>query len=533
MKSFLGKCGAAVLGVLNGFDRVFFRGTLRNLAYPQGLQHYLWAKRILYKDFAQHSQQVTQQVIDASLHHARESGREIRYLNSTDYRKEDLAREIAARDGISTGLICILQSVDPCMSFAIHKSCLSKRLEIHYRVRKCLHLYHYQMHPVFGFMHARIQTWFPFRIYVCLNGREWLARQLDRAGLAYQRRDNSFTWIEDLAQAQKLFDTQLQANWPGLLNAIAQSLNPLHDSLFAAYPTQYYWSVGQNEWASDILFRSRADLEAIYPQLVRHAVTTYRSAEVLRFLGRKLTAAGEIPSRFTGEVVSSLQHREEGVRMKHWLNHNSIKLYDKGSVLRIETTINNPDDFRVYRAKENDPQGEKAWRTLRHGVADFHRRAQVSQAANDRYAEALAAVTDTTALKQLAEPLCQPVLCPSRPKKGQEGRTRPYRVRALNPLAADDAALLQAVIQPEFTLNGLRNRDLCRLLYPDPPPSSAEQRRRSAAVTRKLRLLRGHGVLHKVPRTHRYQLSKQGRTAVIALLAARDANAAQLTANAA
>jgi hypothetical protein len=531
MKSFLAKCGAAVLGVLNGFDRLCFRGTLRNLAYPRGLQHYLWAKRIPFKDFARHSQQVTQQVMEASLCHAQETGREIRYLNSADYRKEDVAREIAARDGTTAGLICVLKSVDPCMSFEIHKSHVSKRLEIGYRQRKCLHLYHYQVHPVFGFMHARIQTWFPFRIYVCLNGREWLARQLDQAGIAYQRRDNGFTWVEDLSKAQQLFDRQLRSHWPKLLRDIAQSLNPLHERLFAEYPTKYYWSVDQNEWASDILFRSRSDLQALYPRLVRHALATFSSADVLRFLGRKVATTGEIPARFAGEVMSSRKTREEGVRVKHWLNYNSIKIYDKGSALRIETTITNPQDFRVYRTKEKDPHGEKAWLPMRHGVADLHRRAQVSQAANERYAEALAAVTDATALKQLSEPLCRPVVCPGQAKKGAAGRTRAYRVRALNPLAAEDAALLQAVSQPEFVLNGLRNRDLCRLLYVAPAASPLEQRRRSAAITRKLRLLRAHGLLHKVPKTHRYQVSNNGRTAILALLAARDASVEKLTTN--
>src|SRR4029077_3310168 len=301
--------------------------------------------------------------------------------------------------------VCVLRSVDPCMSFQINKNHQTHKLEVRYRQRKCLHLYHYQVHPVFGFMHARIQTWFPFRIYVCLNGREWLARKIDRAGLAYQRHDNGITWVADLARAQQLFDHQLRADWPGLLDAMARRLNPLHEHLFAEYPTHYYWSVDQNEWASDILFRRRADLEALYPRLVRHALASFRSADVLRFLGRKVTATGQIPARFAGQVISSRQTREEGVRVKHWLNYNSIKMYDKDSALRVETTINNPEDFRVYRAKESEPHGEKAWRGLRHGVADLHRRAQVSQAANERYVEALAAVTAATPLKQLAEPL--------------------------------------------------------------------------------------------------------------------------------
>jgi hypothetical protein len=102
-------------------------------------------------------------------------------------------------------------------------------------------------------------------------------------------------------------------------------------------------------------------------------------------------------------------------------------------------------------------------------------------------------------------------------------------VRALNPLAAGDAALLTAVSRHEFLLNGLRNRDLRRLLYPGPKPAAAEQRRQSAAVTRMLRLLRAHGLIQKVPKTHRYVVSEAGRRAMTALLAARNASTEELT----
>jgi hypothetical protein len=553
MQTFLRRFGHLVLGVLNGFDRLFFRGTLRNLASAQGLQNYLWANRIPFKDFAAHSRDVTARLEQASQRQARERGREIRYLNSSSFRKEDVAREIAARDGITEGLVCVLRCVDPCLSFEVHKSRARKRLEILYRERKCIHLYHYQIHPVFGFMHARIQTWFPFRVYVCLNGREWLARQMDHAGLRYVRRDNCFTDVENLARAQALFDEQLQAAWPGLLTQIGRSLNPVHDEIFARYPTQYYWSVEQSEWASDLLFYRRADLEQLYPRLIRHAITTYGAADVLRFLGRRRLADGQVPARFSGEQQSDVKAREEGVRVKHWLNHNSLKLYDKGSVLRAECTINEPTDFKVYRAKENDPEGPKAWLPLRYGVADLHRRAQVSQAANERYLEALAAVTDTTPLRQLAEPLCHPApeVRKARPAEatpappaaavqdpaagaalppdvGAPRRVRPRRVRALNPLSSEDGALLAAVSRPEFLINGLRNRDLRRLLFGSPGTDS-EERRRGSVVTRKLRLLRAHHLVQKVPKTHRYVVSENGRKAITALLAARDANADFLT----
>lgn len=547
MRSFLSRFAGVVRGVLCGFDRLFLRGTLRAIAHTEGLRSFLWYKRILFKDFGDYSQQVTAQVIKASLQQAEQLGREIRYLNSAGYRKEDIAREIAARHHIKQGPICVLKSVDPCMSFAIVKNHQTQKLEIRYRPRKCLHLYHYHIHPVFGFMHARIQTWFPFHVYVCINGREWLARQLDVAKLRYVRRKNTFTWLEDVAQAQALFDQQLQANWPGLLDQVAAALNPAHAAIFgAAAPPRYYWSVQESEWASDVMFTSRAALEKVYPQLLHYAFMTFGTAEVLRFFGQPVPCDGKVPHRCRHEVSTTVNERTEGVRIKHWFNDNSLKLYDKSSVLRPECTLCKPEFFKVFRATEGDPQGAKAQRPLRRGIVDLPHRAEVCQAVNERYLEALAAVHLTTPLRELAEPLCRSTLeLAQEPAQAAtstqacsaaaEPRHRagsPRRVRALNPLAADDARLLQAVSRHEFLINGLRNRDVRSLLFGQDPPSLAEKRKRSAAVTRKLRLLRAHRLLQKVPHTHRYLVSEHGRNAITALLAARNTNTERLINNA-
>jgi hypothetical protein len=545
MHAFLSKFAAVVRGVLSGFDRLFFRGTLRNLTYPMGLQNYLWANRIPFKDFGEFSQEITARVEAASLRQAEQLGREVRYLNTSQVRKEDVARAIAARQRIRNGLICVLRSVDPCMSFAVQANRRTRRLEINYRQRKCIHLYHYQIHPVFGFMHARIQTWFPFRVYVCINGREWLARQMDQARLHYQRRDNTFTWLEDVAQVQALLDQQLRVAWPSLLDELAATLNPIHADIFAKRPSSYYWSVADSEWASDVMFHSRAALTAVYPRLVNYAVSTFGAVDVLRFLGQPVPASGKVPHRCRHEVVTNLKERIEGIRVKHWLNYNSVKLYDKGSVLRAECTLRQPEDFKVFRPKQGDPDGPETWRPLRYGLADLQRRSEVSQAANDRYLEALAAVHLTTPLRQLAEPLCQPAQEPASyrgptadeaastvsdsPATPTLDKASGRRVRALNPLAGQDAALLEAVSRHEFMINGLRNRDLRPLLFGPDSPDPIEHRRRSAAVTRKLRLLRAHGLIQKVPKTHRYLVTERGRQTITPLLAARNASAEKLT----
>ncbi len=473
---------------------------------------------------------------------------EIRYLNSAQHSKEDIARQIAQRDHIKNGLICVLRSVDPCMSFAIHGNRSTKKLEIGYRPRKCVHLYQYQMHPVFGFMHARIQTWFPFHVHVCLNGRAWLARQLDQAKLHYVKRNNTFTWLEDVATVQKLFDQQLRANWPSLLGGLAAALNPAHGDIFAKHPCHYYWSVADSEWATDVMFRSRSALEAVYPRLLHYAITTFATVDVLRFLGQPVPASGKVPHHCRHEVSRNVKERSEGIRIKHWLNGNSLKMYDKFTNLRVESTLRDPGDFKVYRPAEGAAHGPKDWRPLRKGIADSNRRAEVGQAANERYLEALTAVHDATPLRQLVEPLCRPATLPARrpgspaapatepttpapaPAPPPAARvTRPRRVRALNPLAAADAALLAAVSRHEFLINGLRNRALRRILFGEQEVAAPEARRQSAAVTRQLRLLRAQGLLHKVAKTHRYLVSDSGRQAITALLAARNASTEELT----
>jgi hypothetical protein len=518
VREFVSRHAKDVIGTLCGFDRLVFRGTLRLLAHRGGMMNYLGSVGVLLKDFAAHAQAMGERLKAASLAEAHRIGRPVRYLQSTAINKEEVARQIARTDGVEHGLICVLKAVEPCLSYEIVAKRRERVIDLEPRRRKCQHLYHYQNHPRFGFMHARIQTWFPFAIQVCINGREWLARMMDQAGLAYVRRDNCFVWLQDAAAAQRLMDQQLRTGWPEALDAIARRLNPAHAAMFAARPIAYYWTAYQSEWASDIVFRDAASLAQRYPRFVQHGLTTFFAADVMRFLGHNVPPSGRLPGNLKKDVVSDFKARPEGVRIKHRLGGNSIKMYDKqGSVLRIETTINDAADFKAYRKPEGKPQAPMSWHVMRKGVADLKRRADVSQAANERYLRALAAVNDTTSLGQLADHLCRPV------------RRNGRRFRALNPYAPADLDLLQAVSHGEFNINGLRNRDLRQMLFGDQPTCTQQRRRQAAAVSRKLALLRAHGLIRKVSGTHRYHLTIDGRTIVTALLTARNATTDALT----
>jgi hypothetical protein len=152
-------------------------------------------------------------------------------------------------------------------------------------------------------------------------------------------------------------------------------------------------------------------------------------------------------------------------------------------------------------------------------VADLHRRAQVSQRSNDSYLDALAEVEDDAPTADIFDAV-------SRPSK-YKGR----RVRVLRIGDAHDLALLAAISRGEYATSGLRNRDLCTLLYPSSRKLlDLEVRRLSGRVSRLLRMLRAHGILRKLPKSHRYRVTRRGQLLTAALFAVRTASIKQLLA---
>ena len=160
----------------------------------------------------------------------------------------------------------------------------------------------------------------------------------DSNGISYQCYDNSFTDISDVAKAQELADRFDSAKLCRL-DAFAKSINPFLDTVQKAFGQGYFWCVDQCEFATDIMFQERSFLEDIYPSLVGHAFYDLSCTDVFTFMGRKPDP------RFQGEAVSDYKKRPVGCRVKFKLKSNSVKAYDKCSVLRIETTINNPREF--------------------------------------------------------------------------------------------------------------------------------------------------------------------------------------------
>jgi hypothetical protein len=513
MERFLARHQSRLAGVLSGFDRVLFRGTLRSISYCDGFDRFLGYHRVLYKDFGPFvgalSQTVkahVQSVIDRS-------ARPYVYLESSKQSKEKIAQKIADHDKVTEGLICVLGCVEPCQSFAIRKDSKTKRLKLVSVQRKCLHYYFYYLDREFGLMHVKLETWLPFAIQVCLNGREYLARRLERAGIAFQKRDNCFTQVADLKRAQEMLDDLVTRKWEHFLNMLARRVNPLLRPEMGLELHGYYWTIRESEYATDVMFQDAEALKAIYPRLVSHAIDQFHSEDVLRFLGRRMTAC------LAQEVTSQRREFFEGVRVKHWVGANSIKMYDKQqSVLRIETTINNPRDFKSLREATRKGRPCLQWLPMRKGLADIGRRVEVSRAANQRYLEALAVVGEPAPTKAVLDPLSRRVV--------KEGRA----YRPLRPIEAEEASLFQAVLRGEHLLNGFRNRDIRELMAPGLKPRSVQVRVIAGRITRALGLLRAHGLIRKVPKTNRYRVTPKGHHSMTTALKLREIDVTRIAA---
>jgi hypothetical protein len=522
MKAFLQRFGSLVAGILQGFDRLVFKGRLVQLYYPDGMHKFFARNQIRREDFQFYVAEVTKKIMAASLIAKAKELQRFLYLPSTNIDKEETAREFAAKHPVKEGLVCVLQCVEPCWTFKVIKDVCPVPV-IRGTEGRCSQLYHYYIHPKFGWMYVRLQTWFPFEIQVGINGREWLSRQMDQENLRYRRSDNKFLDVANWQRAQQLFDEQLQTDWVTELDKLQQQVHPLHPEHLGQMPLKYNWTVFQSEWATDVAFRSQEVLQTWFDRWLRQAFLTFDSPDVLAFFGRTLLS----PRRHT-RVKTTMFNYFEGKRIKHYVDHNSLKAYTYANVFRPETTINNADEIRIIRPPADDPEGKPGWQRLRRTVADFAERAKFSQGVNERYLEALAATAETRTVKELAEPLTRRVLEPG----GKPGK-KPRHVRALNPLSAEDAALLIAISDPKWLVNGLRNRDLVAALYATETDDPQERRRRSARVTRLLRLLRAHGLLEKMPQRHRYAVTSEARANIQALLACRNANPDKLMSNAA
>jgi hypothetical protein len=500
MNTFIEKHRDLITGTISVFDRIIFKGYLP-FGYSRSAENFLDNQKLLVKDFSDFVKTQSAKFKNNALALTEVRGCPYEYLKSGGIRKDDRALKIAQRDKITEGLVCVFGITESNSSFALRYG--DKRPRLEHSMPRCMTLYFYFIDRELGLMHVRISTWFPYPIQIYINGHEWLARKLKKNNIKFILTDNAFTAIDDCKAAQEIADQFPHQPWDKIFQKYALRVNPLMKTILAGY--DYYWVTDQAEYSTDVMFKNKSALNELYLKLQRHVAVCISAEDIMMFLGKKLH------SSFGQEISTSISRREPGTRIKHRIGKNWIKMYDKfGFVLRIETVINDPHMFMIRRSGKRKDKEVIGYFPMGKGIANLYRYAEIGMSANNRYLEMLTAVDNPAEGFAAIRRVCE--------KAKLNGKSK----RALNPLQIKDISMFAAVMKGEFALQGFRHKDIAKALGVTLPKNSIEKRRASSNISRKIQLLRAHGLVCMIPRSRRYRTTSMGQKIMAAVLYFRE-----------
>jgi len=515
MDTLLHRLSGKIKGVIQGFDRIVFKGTLRPIAYVAGMQIFLQRNGVLNKDYKNWVTKQSSAIIETAEQYSREqSGMPIQYISSCHERKEELAHKRQKESGKENGLIGVWSCVEACTTYRSTYDAIAGYPQLRSDHSRCKHLYFYYDHPDYGFMSIRLQTWAPYGIQIALNGREWLHRLLDKEKSAYVIHGNKFLHLDDYDLAQRLLNSQLDTRWEKMLSGFVKEVFPTMTQT-AGPEITYTWTLWQSEWAKDYVFESPEVLNACKDDFLRHALITGTCDRVLRYMGRPVKANGQPYPSANPELMTRISLWYDGLRIRHWVDENSLKLYNEQNVLRFEMTMNNPYAYRIYRHTEGKKEEPKKLLPMRKGIADISVRARISKERTDCFSEHMSTLTEKTPVGELMLPASSSFV-----KQGK-------KVRALD-LLGKDREFLQAVSDLKWDVEAITNQALQTKLASSSWAKGMSGKRLSARISRHLRLLRDHGLIRKLPKQRKYILTAKGQKLTTALNAALAASSQDL-----
>ena len=488
MASLLERYAAKLVGVLSCFDRIVLTGTIPGWCHAEGLTRYLGGQGIRIFDYAkQFAEPLRDEIVATADRLAQEHGLTIEFIRKIGaFRKEDRIQTLLTARGTHPGLVHIFSALETCPAFTPWHDKATGTTFLRGKTTKCLHYYFYFIDAEFGLCYLRVPTWAPFRLQFYCNGHAWLANRLRAEGIACTPLDNTFLHLGDRARAQEWADAFPVERLHRALDAFAQRYCPV----IRHVPDGYHWSLMQVEYATDLIFKRREDLQPLYETLIRTAIHTVKPEQVAMFLGKKLDG------RTTAELGTDFRTRAQGTCVKHYLGWAAIKMYDKqGIVLRIETTVNNVTELKHYRAVEHrDGTTEMKIAPMQKTIYSLPPLRDLLRAANQRYLEFLAALDDPSdGQRQL-------------PKLGTSQKKAGRSFRGFNLFTEADLVPVLALLRGEGCISGITNRMLRRTL----------SGRTSAQISYFLKRCRVFELLKKCGKTYKYYLTKLGRRVLLA-----------------
>ena len=503
MENFTEQYKEKIIGVLHGFDHIVIKGYISRFYIDKSFYYFISKEGCLLKAYKDYVQRKTEELKKHIEKIAEETNCYKVFLSSSEIEKGEIAKKILEENPQKEGLLCILSAVEPCYAITVRKNPASGMLERKREYRKCTHYYFYYNDRDFGLMFVKLQSWLPYTIKISLNFKEYLKKQLEKKEIKYKSYKNSITEVEDISKAQQLASRVVEKKWHQVFDNFAKKINPFTEHIEEITGhIAYSWCIENCEYATDILFKDRESLQQIYPKLVEYASLCQLGENIFTFFGRKLH-----PS-YKGEAVSDRKNWQQGFRVKFTMNKNSIKMYDKYSVLRIETTINNPGAFKVQK------QGK--WLPMGKSISNLYRIAEVSHKCNERYIESLAQVKNINPLDKEIESLSNP-----KGIKLSDKNVNARHYSSFNLLRDFSCKLFNAITNGAFYIKGFTRKEITEVLIKLKAFSEEEvvnMKKLLAKVTRLLCKLRAHGLITKFPKTFKYRVTKKGQEIISRIL---------------
>lgn len=490
---FTSKYKENIVGINSCFDRQLYSGTIIQLTYPKGLERYLRANQILLKDFKSHAISMANDLKENAKRLAEENNAEYIYLNSSKQSNEEIVKELLNKRGDQPGLVAVITNLQTDYGFDVRGNKEVKKIELKSKQRKCLHIYFYFIDPDYGLCYFMVQTFFPFKVKVYYNGHEKLALDMQKENIKYIKSDNCFNWISDVDRAQELSNYLNVSEFHSKLDKWAEEYVPILKRLSQVWQMKYHWSIKQVEYATDIMFESEEELNIFYKQLLDYCNTTVIPEDVMSFLGKRFSG------KQSGRIQNSCKRTYNGFRLKHKCGALSIKMYNKaGNVLRIELTINNVSEFKVFRkVNHKDGSVSKQNAAMEKSIYSLIHVVRIGKDCTRRYLDFLSKMDDNSkAISELSE-------FTNRKTEGN----RNYK--GFNPLNENELHIFQVLLNGALIAGGFTNKHLKKYLS-----QYFKEQWTTSKVSRLLKRLIVFKLIKRVRHSYKYFLTETGRTII-------------------
>jgi hypothetical protein len=394
-----------------------------------------------------------------------------------DQRKDDVAQTYRAAFAGDEGVLFVGKAQEKASVFRTDKRRNADGSTYPWIIRSTTpvnHYYFYLLDRDFGPLFIKFCSYFPYAMKICLNGHEWLKRQLTQRGIAHEPLDNGIRSSDEAARVQRIADTLDAAKIDAVVRKWLRRLPHPFTTAHRAAGYRYQLSILQAEFAlTQVLDRPRTGRH-LFEEVMRENLDLGRPDQMQLIFNRRVTrqTPGLFRTRILTEgVVPSLHVDYKKSRVKQYHKENQA--------LRTETTINNTYDFEIGRALRNLP-------ALR----------EIGFAANRRLLRVEYLSHDCLIGDDHLDALTQPIVVDTQ------------RAAALRLGDRRVLALMQTLCLFALSPTGFRHRDvrtpIAQFLGRDPDQYAAGR------ITYDLRRLRLHGLINRVPHSHRYRLTDRG-----------------------